>query len=75
MMPLLTVSSVTSDTVDVSTSSLDKAPSEEESLSGFKCGVSEAMEGVFLWPMELKELSGTLVSKELSGTLVSLSLR
>jgi len=51
MTPLLTVSCVTSDTVDASTSSLDKGPSEEESPTDFKCGVSEAMEGVFLCTM------------------------
>ncbi|KAG7616599.1 hypothetical protein ISN45_At04g020560 [Arabidopsis thaliana x Arabidopsis arenosa] len=67
MTPLLTVSCVTSDTVDASTSSLDKTPSEEESPSNFKCSVSEAME-VSLVVVSTRSLDESPIGEEnLSG--------
>jgi len=48
MMSLPTLVSVISDTIDAFTSPLDEVPSGEDSPSISKCGVSEAMEDVFL---------------------------
>lgn len=51
MVSLPTVACVISDNVDVS---LDKASNKEESPSGFKSGVSDAMDDGFLCIVDLR---------------------